>query len=126
VFGHKYYRNGSIKIGTEWKSLNLWVVRTFELPDRALKRPVVRIAYDDNATVYINGVEAMKLKRGNNSGYKDVPLTAEVAKVLKSGTNTLAIHVDNQKSLNTRQQDVGLRHGSQFIDAGIGEESITW
>jgi len=45
---------------------------------------------------------------------------------LKRGTNTLAIHADNQKSLNTRQLNIELRVGSQFIDAGIGEESINW
>ncbi len=126
VFGHKYHRNGSIKIGTEWRSLNLWVVRTFDLPTEPLKRPVLRVAYDDNTTVYINGVEALRLKRGNNRGYQDIPLPSIAAKALKPGTNILAIHVDNQKSLNTRQPDAEKRAGSQFIDAGIGEESIEW
>jgi hypothetical protein len=126
VFGHKYHRNGSIKIGTEWKSLNLWVVRTIELPEEPFKRPVLRIAYDDNATVYVNGIEALALKRGNNGSYKDIPLPTHAAKSLKPGVNTLAIHVDNEKSLNVRQKDEKKRAGSQFIDAGIGEESITW
>jgi beta-galactosidase/beta-glucuronidase len=40
--------------------------------------------------------------------------------------NAVAIHVDNQKSQNMRQTDPAKRAGSQFIDAGIGEESITW
>lgn len=126
VFGHKYHRNGSIKIGTPWRSLNLWVVRTFELPKESLKRPVLRVAYDDNATVYVNGVEALRLKRGNNRGYQDIPFPSAAANALKPGTNTLAIHVDNQKSLNKRQPDADKRAGSQFIDAGIGEESIEW
>ena len=101
-------------------------MRTFELPEEALKRPVLRVAYDDNATVFINGVEALTLKRGTNRGYQDIPLRAHAAKALKPGTNTLAIHVDNQKSLNTRQPDAKKRAGSQFIDAGIGEQSIEW
>jgi hypothetical protein len=126
VFGHKYHRNGSIKIGTEWRSLNLWVVRNFELPEEPLKRPVLRIAYDDNATVYINGVEALRLKGGNNRGYQDIPLPSHSASALKPGINILAIQADNQKSLNTRQRDAEKRAGSQFIDAGIGEESIEW
>ncbi len=126
VFGHKYHRNGSITIGTPWRSLNLWVVREFELPEEPLKRPVLRIAYDDNATVYINGVEALRLKRGNNRGYQDIPLPTIAAKTLQPGENTLAIEVDNQKSLNTRQPDTEKRAGSQFIDAGIVEESIEW
>ena len=126
VFGHKFHRNGSIKIGTEWKSLNLWVVRTVELPEKPLKRPILRIAYDDNATVYINGIEALTVKRGTNRGHQNIPLPAHAAKALKPGVNTLAIHVDNKKSLNMRQKDEKKRAGSQFIDAGIGEESITW
>lgn len=126
VFGHKFHRNGSINIGTEWKSLNLWVVRTFDLPDEPLKRPVLRIAFDDNATIYINGIETLTLKRGNNRNYQDIPLPPHTARALNQGANTLAIHVDNQKSLNTRQSDEKIRVGSQFIDAGIGEESIEW
>jgi hypothetical protein len=126
VFGHKFHVNRSINIGTEWKSLYLWVVRTFELPEEPLKRPVLRVAYDDNATVYINGIEALTLKRGNNRGYQDIPLPAHAARAFRHGANTLAIHVDNQKSLNTREPDEERRNGSQFIDAGIGEESIEW
>jgi hypothetical protein len=122
VFGHKALQNGSIKIGTEWTSLNLWVVRTFELPAEKLHRPVLRVAFDDNATVYINGVKALSLKNGNNASYRDYPLHPAAAAALRPGTNTLAIHVDNQKSTSDKRKN----KGSQFIDAGIGEESITW
>jgi hypothetical protein len=102
------------------------MVRTFELSNQPLKRPVVRIAYDDNAKVYLNGVEAFRLKVGNNGRYQNVPLTAEAAKTLKPGLNLIAIHADNNKSLSLRQKDETQRNGSQFIDAGIGEESIEW
>lgn len=122
VFGHKTLQNGSIKIGTEWTSLNLWVVRTFELPAEKLHRPVLHVAFDDNATVYINGVKALSLKNGNNASYRDYPLPPAAAAALRPGTNTLAIHADNQKSTSDKRK----HKGSQFIDAGIGEESITW
>ena len=115
VFGHKVHRNGSITIRTEWTSRELWVARTFELGESKLKRPLLRVAYDDNAIIYINGIKAFELKRGNNSSYRDYPLPAEAAAALKSGANTIAIHVDNAKA-----------NGSQFIDAGVGEESINW
>jgi len=115
LFGHKVHRNGSITVNTEWRSPDLWVVRTFELPAKELKRPVLRIAYDDNATVYINGVKAFALKKGTNRPYRNIPLPAEAAAGLKAGRNTIAIHVDNKKGT-----------GSQFIDAGLGEESINW
>ena len=73
-----------------------------------------------------DGAEALSVRRGNNQGYQDIPLPEHAAKALSPGANTLAIHVDNRKSLNTRQPDVEKRAGSQFIDAGIGEESIEW
>jgi len=41
LFGHKVLNNGRIKVNTEWTSLDLWIVRTFELPDEKLKRPVL-------------------------------------------------------------------------------------
>jgi hypothetical protein len=129
ALGHKFHRNQSVNIGTEWKSMNLWLVRTIELPpELRLKRPVLRVAYDDNATFYVNGVEALALKRGNNMGYKNIPLPEAAAQALKPGTNTIAIHVDNQKSVKgkKRHKDPEQRAGSQFIDFGIGEQSITW
>ena len=115
VFGHKVHRNGSITINTQWTTRDLWLVRTFEFGDEKLKRPVLRVAYDDNAVIYINGVKAFELKKGNNSSYRDYPLPVEAAAALKPGTNTIAIHVDNAKGKD-----------SQFIDVGIGEESINW
>ena len=115
VFGHKVHRNGSITINTQWTTRDLWLVRTFELGDEKLKRPVLRVAYDDNAVIYINGVKAFELKKGNNSSYRDYPLPVEAAAALKPGTNTIAIHVDNAKGKD-----------SQFIDVGIGDESINW
>ncbi|MBC8869346.1 MAG: glycoside hydrolase family 2 [Planctomycetes bacterium] len=118
VFGHKFHRNGSIQIRTEWTSPDLWVVRTFELEaPQKLKRPVLRIAYDDSATVFINGLNAFELQNGNNGTYKDIPLRPEIAAALKDGGNTIAIHVARHRS----KENV-----SQFIDAGIGEESINW
>ena len=115
VIGHKVHRNGSITIGTEWTTRDLWLVKTFDVADARLKRPILRVAYDDNAVIYINGIKALELKKGNNGGYQDYPLPAEAASALKPGTNTIAVHVDNEKA-----------EGSQFIDVGLGEESFAW
>ena len=76
---------------------------------------MLRVAYDHNATVYINGAKAFELRRGGNRPYRYLPLPSGTAARLKAGRNTIAIHVDNRKG-----------KGSQFIDAGLGEESITW
>ncbi len=118
VFGHKFHRNGSIQIRTEWTSDDLWIVRTFKLTEpQKLKRPVLRIAHDDTATVYINRLKAFELRGGNNGPYKDYPLRPEIVASLKDGDNTIAIHVAKHRT----NEKV-----SQFIDAGIGEESIEW
>ena len=114
VFGHKVHRNPAIEIGTEWKKRDLWVARKFELNEK-LKRPVLRIAYDDNATVYINGVKAFVLKSGNNTRYIDLPFPANAIEALKVGKNIISIHVDNAKG-----------NFSQYIDAGIGDETLEW
>ena len=64
IFGHKVHRNFAIHVNTEWTRANLWLVRKFELTADKLKRPVLRIAYDDNATVYINGVRPTRFEEG--------------------------------------------------------------
>ena len=113
VIGNKVHRNPTINIGTEWKSSDLWVARNFDLSEFPLKRPVIRVAYDENATIYINGVKALSLKKGDNTRHLNIPMPAEAAAALKKTGNVIAIHVDNKNK-------------SQYIDVGIGEESITW
>ena len=54
--------------------------------------------------------------------YTIVPLPAEAAASLKAGENTITIHADNAKGVN---KPAG-QQGSQFIDAGLGEETIAW
>lgn len=113
VIGFKVHRNPAIEIATEWKSPNVWIAREFDLPDFPLKRPVARIAYDDDATVYINGIKALDLNKGNNMRYENIPLPANAAAALKAKGNVIAVSVKNKKE-------------SQYIDIGIGEESIEW
>ncbi|MBF0198542.1 MAG: hypothetical protein HQL32_12570, partial [Planctomycetes bacterium] len=113
VIGFKKHRNSTIHIKTEWKTPEIWVARSFDLPKFPLKRPVIRIAYDEDAAVYVNGVQALDLKKGNNTRHTNYPMPVKVAKTLKEKGNIITIHVKNRKE-------------SQYIDVGIGEESITW
>jgi len=114
VFGHKVHRNPVIVIRTEWTSSDLWMVKTFTLEDK-LPRPTLNAAHDENATIYINGIQVMKLKQGNNARYTNYPLSAAAAAALRKGENTIAIHVNN-----------GAGKESQYFDVEINDESINW
>ena len=102
---------------TEWHTSDIWAVRKFEMPAEKLARPVLRTAYARNAKVYINGTKAIELKRGFMMLYTDIPLPPEAANLLKPGENTIAIHA--QKKLEEQPDN-------QFIDIGIGDETIPW
>jgi hypothetical protein len=116
MFGFKQGKWG-MALSTEWHSPDIWMVRTFEMPADKLKRPVLRATYARNATVYINGVKALDLKRGYMMNFVDIPLSPEAAALLKPGVNTIAIHAEKKP---------GEKPDNQFIDVGLGDETITW
>jgi hypothetical protein len=92
-------------VGTEWTSSDLWLRRTFELTGTSFTAPHLEIFHDDGAEVYVNGELAATLK-GASGGYMFVPLSDAAKQALRSGTNTLAVHVHQER-------------GGQFIDVGI-------
>ena len=102
-FGRKDTRWGPV--GTEWTTSDLWLRRTFDLKSTSLANPHLKIFHDDGAEVYLNGQPVATLA-GSSGGYTFVPLDGTARKLLKPGTNTLAIHVHQER-------------GGQYIDAGI-------
>ena len=92
-------------VGTEWNTKDIWLRRTVEIADGKLASPQLRIHHDEDAEVYINGVQVAKL-RGYTDEYEEVELAGAAAKALKAGKNTLAVHC--------RQTQ-----GGQYIDVGI-------
>jgi hypothetical protein len=109
-------------IGTEWNSSDIWIRRTFRLPEARRSEggggagvsgtgvpPVNNIRlfihHDEDAEVYINGVLAAKVT-GYTTAYEDVPLSPEARAALKAGPNVLAIHCRQTR-------------GGQYIDAGL-------
>ena len=92
------------KVGTEWKTADIWLRRTMTLPSMP-SAPHLRVFHDDDAEVYINGVLVAELA-GANSGFAYVPLTGAARQALKSGKNVLAIHCHQSR-------------GGQFVDAEI-------
>jgi len=116
VFGFKEGKWG-MAMNTEWHTPEIWMVRKLTLSAEKLKRPVLRALYARNATVYINGVKALELKRGYMMNYVDIPLSTEAAALLKAGENIIAIHAEKTP---------GEKPDNQFIDVGLGEETISW
>jgi hypothetical protein len=96
-----------IILGTEWKTPDIWVRRTFELDKAEASTVFLSIIHDEDAEVYLNGVKAAELT-GHTGSYTLVPVSLQAQKALKKGTNVLAIHC--------RQTA-----GGQSIDAGLVE-----
>ena len=99
------------KVGTEWKTADIWLRRTIELPASPAAAPYLRVFHDDDAEVYVNGVLAAKLP-GANGGFQYVPLAGDARAALRAGKNTIAVHAHQVR-------------GGQFIDVGIADVSET-
>jgi len=94
-------------VGTPWQTSDIWLRRKFDLPAAALTNPHLRVWHDDDAEVYVNGEKIATLP-GAVSGYSYVRLDEAAKALLKSGSNTLAVHVKQVR-------------GGQFADAGLVE-----
>jgi hypothetical protein len=93
------------RVGTEWKTADIWLRRTIDVPTGPLTSPHLRVFHDDDAEVYVNGTLAATLP-GNNNGFAYVPLTGAARAALRPGKNTLAVHAHQTR-------------GGQFIDVGV-------
>ena len=81
-----------MNIRTVWNTPDIWMVRSFDVTEAQLKIPgLLRIIHDEDATVYINGVQVLKTQ-GFITNYKDIPLTPEMLKPIKAGQNLVAVH----------------------------------
>ena len=93
------------RVGTEWRTADLWLRRGVDVPGTPLTAPHLRIFHDDNARVYLNGVLVAEIP-GANAGFAYVPLTGPARAALRPGRNVLAVHAHQNR-------------GGQFIDVGI-------
>jgi hypothetical protein len=93
------------KPNTAWTSADLWLRREVALPGGKFTDLALRLHYDEDATIYINGVLAVTAN-GYNAAYETFDITPEAQAALKPGRNVMAAHC---------HQTVG----GQYFDAGL-------
>ena len=94
------------QVKTKWTSEDIWLRKEVVIDDQ-LTEPVIKIAYDDDYEVYING-ELVLAESGASRAYKYLKLDEEKATAFKKGKNSIAVHCKNTG-------------GGQHIDVGIGK-----
>ena len=94
------------RIRTKWTTDDIWMRKTVTLNEE-LTDPVIKIAYDDDYEVYING-ELVLSEKGSSGAYKYMKLDKEKIGAFKKGKNVIAVHCKNTG-------------GGQHIDMGIGK-----
>jgi len=97
-------RTPNAYVQTEWSSQNIWYRAEFDY-DPGKGTVMLSMSYDEDPTVYINGVLAAKIK-GYTTGYELIDVLPGALEALKKGKNTLAVHNWN-------------RAGGQYIDVSV-------
>ena len=94
-------------VRTKWGSADIWLRRTFTLASTQLANPAWRIHHDEDTEVYLNGELVAQLS-GFTAGYVRVPLDTRAKGLLRTGSNTLAMHVHQTT-------------GGQYADLGLDD-----
>lgn len=102
-FGEKTTPGSTVR--TAWKTPDIWLRRTIEIPAGKLADPHFLVHHDEDSELYIDGVLAAKVS-GFITSYLPVPVSDAARAKLTPGKHTLAIHC----------KQTG---GGQYIDAGI-------
>jgi hypothetical protein len=104
---------------TLWTSRDIWMRRSFNLENTNFNEPILKLQHDDDVFVYLNGA-MVYTARCCAGKYLMLPMTADMKAKLKTGKNTIAIHV-----INTG--------GGAVLDVGIvqkatpvKQENIKW
>lgn len=99
MFGTK-----NVEPQTPWESREIWVRRTFELQNFNNYDLLLRMKYDDNVEVYLNGEKIFTA--GCCSANKEILLPETIRQKLRKGKNVLAMYCENTG-------------GQAYIDAGL-------
>ena len=91
---------------TPWTTPDIWIRRDFVLPPGKFTNLHFSAYYDEDITIYVNGVLASQ-EPGYNSQYEDIEIRPEALALLKPGAKiTIAAHCHQT-------------YGGQIIDLGL-------
>jgi hypothetical protein len=90
---------------TDWNTDDIWIRRTFDLPDVDHSKLQLYAYHDEDMEVYVNGVPAGTAS-GYNTSYELFDMTPEAQAALKTGSNAIAVHCHQTT-------------GGQYIDVGL-------
>lgn len=92
-------------VRTTWNTGNIWVRQTFSLAEIPPGILQLRMHHDEDAEVYLNGVNATSVT-GYTTVYRNENISAASAGAVHTGDNVIAIHCSQSG-------------GGQYIDAGL-------
>ena len=101
------------RVRTKWSTPEIWIRRTFQLTGITadqINDLCLRLFYDEDSEVYINGVLAMSI-----TGYNT---TYQLFGISEAARRTLNLEGDNVIAIHTKQTG-----GGQYIDAGFSIRS---
>ena len=91
---------------TKWTTPDIWIRREFTLPNGKFSDLHFSAFYDEDITIYVDGVLASK-EPGYTSGYENIEIRPQAAALLKPGAKvTIAAHCHQT-------------YGGQVIDLGL-------
>lgn len=113
-FSYKGWKKGQGMFGgqdddhikTQWRTNDIWLRKEVTFSE-ALEKPVIKVAFDDDYEVYLNG-ELLLSETGANRPYKYMKVDKDKSQFFKKGKHVLAVHCKNTG-------------GVQHIDVGIGK-----
>ena len=90
---------------TVWNTSDIWLRGEIELPSVPTNSLDLWIHHDEDAEVFINGIEAAH-PRGYSTSYGEYDLRASSRKAFRPGKNLIAVHCHQTG-------------GGQYIDVGL-------
>ena len=96
---------------TVWDTADIWLRRSFSLPEGKWNDLQFRIHHDEDAEVYIDGVIATQVS-GYVADYDSVPIKTKARALLKPGNHVFAVHC----------KQTG---GGQYIDVGLVDVQVS-
>lgn len=103
MFGSK--DTPGVHVGTEWTTPEIWLRRTFRLDPMPKGDLRLRVYHDEDAEIYINGVQAATLG-GYVTSHVLTELSDDAKRALHAGVNTIAVHC--KQTTGGQGVDVGL------------------